>query len=591
MARKVGKAVRIVLFIALSTGFQLTAQQPAPQSPPASTDTSPAPAATPQPTSKGLAEFAREQRAQKEGTTPQTSPPATGQAPSPSVPAAPQKSLGEIANRQKTARHAEVKINEEDLKRLATEIEDILAFAAKDTELPRQTAVKYRLVSEDEVKKYMETALSSSEEMQRMARSEVVLKKFGYLPQDFSLKKYVVEASATGLGGYYEPKTKTMNLVNWVGLEEQRPIMAHELTHALQDQNYDLGKWEHRLRQAAGMQVAADESMESDALRAVVEGQAMIVYFDYLLKPYGRTLGDTPNAMEFLKGGLTSTYDTSLVVRNAPLLFRETTLFPYREGFIFEMELLQKGGNNQAFAGAFARPPSSTHEILEPKAYLEGERTPRVVIPDLGGVLSKEFETYDSGTMGQLDVRILSQQLGSENDMFTVTPNWQGGAYVAVKRKPASASAGSAPAAISTSDISLLYVSRWKTATAAERFMEIYQKSLAKRVGVGDEKPWVPTACASGSSCASLHATRVSTNEGPVFLEILPNNTLFIAQGFGEVTANNLRQVVLAGSASHAAQSAGPELNMQLQGLASFRAFQEQVRREIRNSLAALILP
>jgi hypothetical protein len=288
---------------------------------------------------------------------------------------------------------------------------------------------------------------------------------------------------------------------------------------------------------------------------------------------------------------LTSTYDNSLVVRNSPLLFKETTLFPYREGFMFEMELMQKGGNDQAFAGAFARPPSSTHEILEPKAYLEGERTPMIVIPDLSGVLSKQYETYDSGGMGQLDVRILSQQLGSENDMFTVTPNWQGGAYVAVKRKPASANAGSTPAAVSTSDISLLYVSRWKTATAAQRFMEIYQKSLAKRVGVGDEKPWVPAACGSGSSCSSLHATRVSTNEGPVFLELLPDNTLFIAQGFGEETANSLRQVVLSGPASHTAQSAGPELNMQLQGLAAFRAFQEQVGREIRNSLADLLLP
>jgi hypothetical protein len=497
--------------------------------------------------------------------------------------------LGELANQQKTTRRAEVKINEEDLKRLATEIEDILGFAAKDTDMPRQAAVRYRLVSEDEVKKYMEGALSNSEEMQRMARSEVVLKKFGYLPQDFSLKTYLVQASATWLGGYYEPKTKFMNLVNWVGLDEQRPIMAHELTHALQDQNYDLGKWEHRLHRAAAMQVAADESIESDARRAVVEGQAMIVYFDYLLKPYGRTLGDTPNAMEFLKGRLTSTYDTSLVVRNAPLLFKETTLFPYREGFMFEMELMQKGGNNLAFAGAFARPPATTHEVLEPKAYLEGERTPTFVIPDLSGVLSKEFETYDSGTMGQLDVRILSQQLGTENDMFTVTPNWQGGAYVAVKRKPSPANPGSAPPAVSTSDIALLYVSRWKTAAGAQRFMELYQKSLAKRVGVSDEKPWVPTACSSASGCASLRATRVNTNEGPVFLELLPNNTLFIAQSFGEETANSLRQVVLARSTSHTAQSAGPELNMQLQGLAGFRAFQEQVGREIRESIAALL--
>jgi hypothetical protein len=232
----------------------------------------------------------------------------------------------------------------------------------------------------------------------------------------------------------------------------------------------------------------------------------------------------------------------------------------------------------------------STHEVIEPKAYLEGERTPTVVIPDLSGVLAKDFETYDSGTMGELDVRILSQQLGSENDMFTVTPNWQGGAYVAVRRKPVSANAAGSAAAVSTPDIALLYVSRWKTAAAAQRFMELYQKSLAKRVGVGDEKPWVPPACSSGSSCTSPRATRVNTNEGPVFLEILPNNTLFIAQSFSEETADSLRQVVLSRSASHTGRSAGPELNMQLQGLAGVQALQEQVGQEIRKSIAGWLL-
>ncbi len=47
------------------------------------------------------------------------------------------------------------------------------------------------------------------------------------------------------LAGYYDLRDKTMYLLNWVPLELQRPVMAHELTHALQDQNYDLS----RLRQ------------------------------------------------------------------------------------------------------------------------------------------------------------------------------------------------------------------------------------------------------------------------------------------------------------------------------------------------------
>jgi hypothetical protein len=519
---------------------------------------------------------ARQQRARKNGDSGQTNP--VTEQPRATTGA----SLAERAEKQRAKREAEVKVNADDIQKLSAEINEIMDFASRDSGLARRSAVKHQLVSQDDVKLHTAAALAGLEETQRMARSEIVLKKFGYLPRDFNLREFLVTASPKSLGGYYEFKTKTINLVNWVGLEEQRPILAHELTHALQDQNYDLMSWEHRAPHPAAMRVNADEAGESVARRAVVEGQAMIVYLDYLLKPYGRTLGDTPGAMEYVKDKLTATYDTSLVIRNSPLLLKDVGLFPYREGLVFELELLQKGGTSQAFAGAFAHPPATTHEIIEPKAYLEGEKTPALTVPDLSGLLADKYEVYDSGSVGQLDVRILAQQLGSENDMFTVTPGWNGGAYVAVKRKPA---AGAENAPVSTGEIALLYVSRWKTGATARRFMDVYQKSLPKRTGVSDSKPWVPAACAGGSPCPALLATRVSTNEGPVFLELLPNNTVFIAHTFPEEIANSLRQVVLGQGTHRPSQAAGRELNVQLQEMAAFQAFQQRVGRDIWESL------
>src|SRR5215469_7379116 len=164
-------------------------------------------------------------------------------------------------------------------------MDEILQFASRDSGLPRHASVKYRLVSQDDVTSYMAAELSNLRDTQRVVRSEIVLKKFGFLPPDFSLKDYLVNATAKSLGGYYELKTKTMNLVNWVGLEEQRPIMAHELTHALQDQNYDLLAWERHVDPPPSMHVSPEDAMETTAKRAVIEGQAMIVYLDYLLQP------------------------------------------------------------------------------------------------------------------------------------------------------------------------------------------------------------------------------------------------------------------------------------------------------------------
>ncbi|HEY6306056.1 MAG TPA: hypothetical protein VI488_06295 [Candidatus Angelobacter sp.] len=131
---------------------------------------------------------------------------------------------------------------------------------------------------------------------------------------------------------------------------------------------------------------------------------------------------------------------------------------------------------------------------------------------------------------------------GCDQHMW-ITPNWRGGAYVAVKRKPA---AGTSDVPASTAEISLLYVSRWKTQEAAQRFLDVYEKSLSKRVTLIDRQPWTPSACLSGSRCPGVKATRLNSSEGPIFLELLPNSALFIAQSFAEQTANRLRQLVLA---------------------------------------------
>jgi hypothetical protein len=579
MASNISSPVwKIVLWLTVSSGL---AAQPAPQAAPAASDPVPQQGAG-SGTQRSLADAARQQRAQRDGEVPGAVAPAAQQAP-----AEPQKSLGEIARERQVKRQAEVKVNENDSKALFAEVDEIIDFAAHDSGLPRRAPVKRRLVGQDDVKLHMSAALSDLAATRRVTRSELVLKKFGYLPPDFNLKTYLIDAAGGSVAGYYDFKTKTMNLLNWIGLEEQRPIMAHELTHALQDQNYDLLTWQNQAERPASLGVTREDAFESSARRAVVEGQAMIVFFDYMLKPYGRTLADTPTAMDYLKGKMTQTYDTALVLHHAPLLLKDSAIFPYREGLMFELELLRKGGTQVAFAGAFARPPANTHEVLEPKAYLEGEKTPTVSIPDLSGVLAKNYEAYDSGSMGQLDVRILSQQLGNENDMFTITPNWQGGAYVAVKHRPASGSQGDP---VTTADIALLYVSRWKTAEAAERFLDIYQKSLAKRVTVSDAAPWTPSACSNGSACAAHRAMRINTNEGPVFLELLPNNAVFIAQSFGEDTANSLRQVVLGHASDGKTRTSTTDLSFKLLEIPYFQAFQEQVRRQLTESLAGLQL-
>ena len=574
-----------------------------------------------------------------------------------------QKSLADVAREQQEKSLQEVRTSLQDSQKLFASINETLDFASKESGFAKHNAVKHQLIGEAEVKRQMTQNLSNNQETQRLTRSELVLKKFGFLPPNFDLKTFLLSASPRGLGAYYDPRTKMVNLLNWIEISEQLPILSHELTHALQDQNYDLLRWRgynpDQPLPPAKMRVESEDEEESSARTAVVEGQAQIVYYDYLLKPYDKSLLDTPEFLDILQAAVNRTYDNTVVVHNEPLLLKESGLFPYREGLSFELELLRTGGKPMAFAGAFARPPRDTHDVLEPEAYISNRKSPPSLMPDLTALLSDKYEAYDSGVVGELEVRTMAKQFGREDDGLTLAPNWDGGAYVAVKRitatanktlqlandkpapaaatdqptsivvnksvqaasdkpipvsadklvaandKPTSVSADKAVAAggkpapsaaekpvpISTHDLALLYVSRWKTLDAAQRFLQLYQSSLPKRVTVLDTKTAEPPNCSNdSSSCGPLWSVRVTTDDGPIYLEIWPKNLVIIAQSFDETTVNRLRQAVLLHVPNNKAKSSTAELSMKLFELPEFQAYQEEIGRQIYSSFSQQLL-
>src|SRR5205085_11850251 len=137
----------------------------------------------------------------------------------------------------------ETKISPEEAHELFRSVDEILRFASKDSALPIKKEIKRRLTSRDEVVAYLQKSMAEDKDAQRLRRSELVLKKFGLLPQNFDLQSFLVALLREQVAGYYDVKTKTVNLLDWVDAEQQKPVMAHELTHALQDQSFGLDKW------------------------------------------------------------------------------------------------------------------------------------------------------------------------------------------------------------------------------------------------------------------------------------------------------------------------------------------------------------
>src|ERR1700739_1678420 len=184
----------------------------------------------------------------------------------------------------------ETTVSPQEAKELFKSVDEILKFASDDTGLPIKHEVKRKLVKRDEVQAYILKNMKEDKDAQRLERSEVVLKKFGLLPRNFDLRHFLVAMLREQVAGYYNPKNNTVNLLNWVDVEQQKPVLAHELTHALQDQSFGLEKW-LKAPEAADKKdpspsdIGSDE--ESAARQAVTEGQAMVVLLDYSLAPPG----------------------------------------------------------------------------------------------------------------------------------------------------------------------------------------------------------------------------------------------------------------------------------------------------------------
>jgi hypothetical protein len=432
---------------------------------------------------------------------------------------------------------AEKKITAAEAQQLFASIDETLNWLSKDTGYAIKQKVKGELASRDQVAKYVDEKMNEDEDAKRLERSEIVLKKFGLLPRDFDLHKFLVQLLQEQVAGYYDVKTKKMYLLDWLSADAQKPVLAHELTHALQDQNFDLKTWESpkATKGRDKEEFSFDEDEASTARSAVAEGQGMVTLVDYMLRDSGRTLAEAPQVAEMMRKAMTSNSEFPLL-QKAPLMIRESLVFPYGDGLTFEAALLQRD-KETAFSGAFRRPPQDTHEILDVAAYLHDRPAQWLVLPDLRKELGDHYEKYDVGSVGQLDTRILAEQYGDKDSAVKMADAWRGGAYYAASIKDSNIT--------STAKLGLLYLSRWNSPEAANEFADIYSGYVPSRYTKALRLSAAEAAnkFCSKSECSGSYFFQ--TEEGWVTVQRVGDTSVLVTEGFDPETAKKIEQKVL----------------------------------------------
>jgi hypothetical protein len=438
----------------------------------------------------------------------------------------------QVEAKQGEATHAP--LTKDEAKELFRSVDEILTFVSSDTKLPIKHTVKRKLITRDEVNRYLREKFDEDKGAQRLARSEIVLKKFGLLDRDFDLRSFMISLLTEQVAGFYDNKTKTVNLLDWIEPDEQKPVLAHELTHALQDQRVDLTKWSQVGAEDIAKNAQDDnrhiQTDEADTARdAVAEGQAMVVFLDYTIRPSGKTLEDSPDIMARLKDSVTDTSGSPILAR-APLLLQKSLLFPYSEGLSFEDAILVKAGKDAAFSAVLANPPASSFEIMHPAAYMTHVPVPVLRLADIHPLIDEEYTPYDVGVMGEFDVRILTELFGGEQIANALAPEWNGGIYYAAQRK----SAVTAEAKASPASIGLLYESKWKNEDSARSFVRVYAGQLPRKYSSLVRRTKDET---------DVDEQVYTTNEGDVLLS-MDGTGVFVSEGFPLALARKLRDSI-----------------------------------------------
>jgi hypothetical protein len=298
--------------------------------------------------------------------------------------------------------------------------DEVLAQMSKILSLPIKEPLKKTLRSKQEVRDYLIREDKEDKKDAERYADDKTLEAFGLIPKGFPLDSFMLDVLTDQVAGLYDPKAKEFYIADWIPADEQRTVMSHELTHALEDQSFHIDGWIKAARPNDDAELARD---------AVSEGSAMAAMVDYEMLDQKVSVRDVPDVTLLIRAGALSEMDKDPNLAKAPLYIRDELLFPYLAGTGFTQEFLKAHTGWQDLHLIFQNPPVSTQQIIHPDLYLHGVKPEVVSLPEWKGVVPGDWKLLEENTMGEFGVEEILKQLLDENRAELLAPAWKGDRY------------------------------------------------------------------------------------------------------------------------------------------------------------------
>lgn len=407
--------------------------------------------------------------------------------------------------------------DEEEIIKKARKVEKIVAELR---ELEPKEPVKVGVRTRDEVKQYIIDIFEKEFSEEELSEINKVLAKLGLIPRDMDLKKFYSEMLSEAVAGYYdyeknqlfivkrkpgekptatekaiEDQFKTLETLTGRGYEDF--VMAHEITHAIQDQHFGIDT------------LPIDLEFNEDAIlaaKSVFEGDASIVMYDYLLQPIGMDSSMIPKGMLTIDAAMGGTTPT---LEKAPEYIRRGVVFPYVDGFKFAMAVKEEGGW-EAINQLYKDPPLSTEQIIHPSKFLKERDYPTLIdIPILREMLGNQWKLLHTDCLGQANIHALIKEFYKKSKpkiISRVASGWDGDRYWAFENS-------------NDGRLLLIWYLYWDSEKDSREFFKTYKKLASKKY-----EDYHPVEETETKALAS-------TEEDSVLIEMRGRNVLVI-EGF-----------------------------------------------------------
>jgi len=347
------------------------------------------------------------------------------------------------------------------------QVPEVSRQLAAITGLPLRRPVPCSFIDKQQVNAFLKQRLREVASPQEIRGEELTLKKFGLVPPDFDLAASTVDLLTEQAAAFYDYNKRKLFLTDSTGEEPLDAVLAHELAHALADQNFNLA---HYIKQGR----KSDDG--STARLSAMEGQATWLMSEYAARRLGQTLVGNQTLAASMAGTTETAGGQFPVFEKAPLYLRRSLVFPYIKGMIFQGAIVERD-HQRGFAEVFTDPPRSTQQILHPEKYFAHVTPTEPALPDPR--LPHGYKGLVRGELGELEHAILLEQYAGKAEAQDVAPHWRGSRFELRENRKAGR-------------VVLLYAVEWDDETSAARYFTLYRQLLSgkwKHMTVDAETP------------------------------------------------------------------------------------------------------